>query len=126
MVGMIIVIATPNITTTSTVTTMDVITMMMEAVTAIRKHMITTKDTSSGIIGITGTVPVTGIAIITHTTITALMDVGTMMSTIMGIITAAEVVPLLGAAFTWTFWLMLSAILLLGCIASAMGCGGME
>jgi len=40
---------------------------------------------------------------------------------VMGIITAAEVVPLLGSAFTWTFWFMLAAILFLACIAFAVG-----
>jgi hypothetical protein len=38
-----------------------------------------------------------------------------------GIITAAEVVPLLGSAFTWMFWFMLAAVLLLACIAFAVG-----
>lgn len=45
---------------------------------------------------------------------------------IMGIITAAEVVPLLGAAFTWMFWLVLSGVLLLACIAAALGGRGYE
>ena len=45
---------------------------------------------------------------------------------IMGIITAAEVIPLLGAEFTWMFWFVLSAILLLMSIAFAVGRGGME
>jgi len=40
---------------------------------------------------------------------------------VMGIITATEVVPLLGSAFTWTFWFMLAAILFLACIAFAVG-----
>jgi hypothetical protein len=40
---------------------------------------------------------------------------------VMGIITAAEVVPLLGSSFTWTFWFMLAAILFLACIAFAVG-----
>lgn len=40
---------------------------------------------------------------------------------VMGIITAAEVVPLLGSAFTWTFWFMLATILFLTCIAFAVG-----
>ena len=40
---------------------------------------------------------------------------------VMGIITAAEVVPLLGSAFTWMFWLVLAAILFLACIAFAVG-----
>jgi len=43
------------------------------------------------------------------------------LSMVMGIITAAEVVPLLGSAFTWTFWFMLAAILFLACIAFAVG-----
>ncbi len=43
------------------------------------------------------------------------------LCTVMGIITAAEVVPLLGSAFTWTFWLMLAAILFLASIAFAVG-----
>ena len=45
---------------------------------------------------------------------------------IMGIITAAEVVPLLGAAFTWMFWLAVSGVLLLACIAAALGGRGLE
>jgi len=40
---------------------------------------------------------------------------------VMGIITAAEVVPLLSSSFTWTFWFMLAAILFLACIAFAVG-----
>ena len=40
---------------------------------------------------------------------------------VMGIITATEVVPLLGSAFTWMFWFMLAAILFLACIAFAVG-----
>ncbi|MFC1943593.1 hypothetical protein ACFLWO_03335 [Chloroflexota bacterium] len=40
---------------------------------------------------------------------------------VIGIITAAEVIPLLGAEFTTMFWLVLSAILLLACIAAAVG-----
>ena len=42
---------------------------------------------------------------------------------VMGIITATEVAPLLAelpAAFTAMFWLALSAILLLACIAAAV------
>ena len=45
---------------------------------------------------------------------------------VMGIITAAEVVPLLGSAFTWMFWFMLAAILFLACIAFAVGRGRCE
>jgi len=43
---------------------------------------------------------------------------------VMGIITATGVIPLLGAEFTWMFWFVLSAILLLGSIALALGRGG--
>ena len=43
---------------------------------------------------------------------------------IMGIITALEVVPLFGAQLTWMFWFVLSAILMLICIAFALGRGG--
>ena len=40
---------------------------------------------------------------------------------VMGIITAAEVVPLLGPAFTWMFWFVLAVILFLASIAFAIG-----
>ncbi len=43
---------------------------------------------------------------------------------VMGIVTAVEVAPLLGAEFTWMFWFVLSAILLLMSIAFAVGRGG--
>ena len=43
---------------------------------------------------------------------------------VMGIVTAAEIIPLLGAQFTWMFWFVLSAVLLLACIAFALGRGG--
>ncbi len=36
---------------------------------------------------------------------------------VMGILTAAEVVPSLGAAFTVEFWMMLAGVLFLACIA---------
>lgn len=39
---------------------------------------------------------------------------------VMGIITAAEINTLLGAEFTAMFWLALSAVLLLACIAAAV------
>ena len=42
---------------------------------------------------------------------------------VMGVITAAEIIPLIGAQFTWTFWLVLSAVLLLASIAFALGRG---
>jgi len=44
---------------------------------------------------------------------------------VMGIVTAVAVIPEV-AALTWMFWLVLSAILLLICIAFAMGRGGYE
>ena len=44
----------------------------------------------------------------------------------MGIITAAGVVPLLGVEFTLMFWMVLSVILLLSCIAFAVSRGGYE
>ncbi len=44
----------------------------------------------------------------------------------MGIITAAEVIPLLSEQFTWAFWFALSAILLLSSIAFGIGRGGYE
>ncbi len=43
------------------------------------------------------------------------------LSAVMGVITAAEVIPSLGAEFTTMFWLTLSAVLLLACIAAAVG-----
>ena len=43
---------------------------------------------------------------------------------VMGIITAAEVIAPLGTEFTWMFWFVLSAILLLSTIAFALGRGG--
>ncbi len=39
---------------------------------------------------------------------------------VMGIITAAEVIPPLGTELTPMFWLTLGVVLLLGCIASAI------
>jgi len=39
---------------------------------------------------------------------------------VMGIITATEVVPLFGAALTVEFWLTVSIVLFLACIASAL------
>ena len=44
---------------------------------------------------------------------------------VMGIITAVEVISEV-EALTWMFWLVLSGILLLGCIAAAVGRGGTE
>jgi len=40
---------------------------------------------------------------------------------VMGIVTAAEVIPLIMPQFTWNFWFVLSAILLLASIAFALG-----
>jgi len=45
---------------------------------------------------------------------------------VMGIVTVTEVVPLLGEEFTWMFWFVLSAILLLMSIAFALGSHGAE
>ncbi len=45
---------------------------------------------------------------------------------VMGIITAVEVIPLITPQLTWMFWFVLSAILLLGSIALALGRGGYE
>jgi hypothetical protein len=42
---------------------------------------------------------------------------------VLGIITAAELLPALGTEFTWTFWFMLSGIMLLISIAFAVGSG---
>ncbi len=42
---------------------------------------------------------------------------------VVGIITATEIMPLLGAQLTWIFWFVLSAILLLATIALALGRG---
>ena len=42
----------------------------------------------------------------------------------MGVVTAVKIVPPLGAEFTWMFWFVLSALLLLLSIAFAVGRGG--
>ena len=39
---------------------------------------------------------------------------------VMGIITAAGAVPLLGAEFTWLFWFALAGVLLVASIASVL------
>lgn len=39
---------------------------------------------------------------------------------VVGILTAAGVAPLLGAAFTWTFWFGLAGVLLIACIAAVL------
>ena len=46
------------------------------------------------------------------------------LSAVIGIITAAEVIAPIGYEFTWMFWFVLSAILLLASIAFAVGRGG--
>ena len=43
---------------------------------------------------------------------------------VMGVVTAADVVPPLGTEFTWMFWFVLSAILFLVTIAFAVGRSG--
>jgi len=48
------------------------------------------------------------------------------LSAVLGIITAAKVLPPLGEEFTWMFWFVLSAILLLASIALGMGRGSSE
>ena len=45
---------------------------------------------------------------------------------VMGIITAAKVIPLLGAEFTAMFWIALGAVVLLVSIAFAVGRSGYE
>ena len=43
---------------------------------------------------------------------------------VIGIVTTFEVMPPLGEQFTWMFWFVLSAILLLASIACSVGHGG--
>ena len=43
---------------------------------------------------------------------------------VMGLVTITEVIPSLGAEFTWMFWFVLSAILFLMSIAFAVGRSG--
>ena len=42
------------------------------------------------------------------------------LSGVMGILTAAEVVPLIGDGFTWLFWFWVAGLLLLGTVASLL------
>jgi len=42
------------------------------------------------------------------------------VSLVIGIITAAEVIPEFGEAFTWMFWFGMSGVLFLSSIASGM------
>jgi len=42
---------------------------------------------------------------------------------VMGIVTATEIVPLLGTELTWLFWFALSGILFLATIAFTVGRG---
>ncbi len=42
---------------------------------------------------------------------------------VIGIITAAKVIPLISDEFTWMFWFVLSALLLLGSIALGLSRG---
>jgi len=42
----------------------------------------------------------------------------------MGVVTALAIVPSFGVELTWMFWLGISVILLLICIAFALGRGG--
>ena len=43
---------------------------------------------------------------------------------VMGFVTAAEVIPELGSAYTVTFWLQVSMVLFLATIAAALGRSG--
>lgn len=43
---------------------------------------------------------------------------------VLGLVTITEVMPPLGEQYTWMFWFMLSAILLLASIALAVGRSG--
>ena len=45
---------------------------------------------------------------------------------VIGIVTAAEVIPPIMEQFTWMFWFVLSAILLLASIAFAQGRGSYD
>ena len=45
---------------------------------------------------------------------------------VMGIITAAGAVPLLGAGFTWLFWFALAGVLLVASIAVVLSRGSYE
>jgi len=45
---------------------------------------------------------------------------------VMGIMTATDIIPPLGAELTWMFWFVLSAILFLASIAVAVGRSGYE
>ena len=42
------------------------------------------------------------------------------LSGVMGILSAAEIVPSIGAEFTWLFWFWVSGLLLLGTIAALL------
>ena len=59
-------------------------------------------------------------------TISAIVGAIGGLGAVMGVITAMEVIPPIAAEFTWTFWFMLSAILLLSAIALNLGRGGYE
>jgi hypothetical protein len=51
------------------------------------------------------------------------------LSVVMGIVTALDVVPFLGtlpADFNAMFWMVLAAILILGCVASLLSHSGYE
>ena len=55
--------------------------------------------------------------------ITAIIGAIGGLCAVMGIITAAEVIPLITPQFTWIFWFVLSVILLLASIAISTGRG---
>ena len=56
-------------------------------------------------------------------TIAAILAAVGGLGAVLGIITAAEVIVPIGDEFTWTFWFMIAAILLLCSIAINMGHG---
>jgi len=58
--------------------------------------------------------------------ITAIVGAVGGLCAVMGIITAAEVIQLIMPQFTWMFWFVLSAILLLASIAFSLGRGSYE
>jgi len=58
--------------------------------------------------------------------ITAIIGTVGGLCAVVGIITAAEVIPLVSPQFTWMFWFVLSAILLLASIALGLGRSGYE
>lgn len=48
------------------------------------------------------------------------------LSAVMGIITAAEIIPTLSSELTWMFWLGLAGVFFLACITVLIARGGFE